>query len=75
VIPDAFNFRVPCGPDLPLMHFETLADATAYARSCLDADRVEFLHADGFWREIWHDGEMVYTRPGFAVLVPYRAGH
>lgn len=49
-------------------HFQDFDDAQTYAESCLYADRVDHLCADGVWREFWTDGEIEYNRAGFGVL-------
>jgi hypothetical protein len=73
---DTSNFRLRvCADDgngIRETRFDDLRDAKRYAESCIDATCVEFLHDDNVWRVLWQDGEMVYTRPGFAVLIPYR---
>lgn len=54
------------------MLFTKLADAIAYAQACFRATCVEFNHGVNDWRAIWQDGDVVYDRPGFGRLVPYR---
>lgn len=63
---DAYRFRVG------RTRFEDAADAIFYAESAYDADRVELLWPDGSWRTWWQDGDIEYTRPGFAVVNPWR---
>jgi hypothetical protein len=68
-----FCYRVPSGPERPLMHFEDLADAVAYAQACLDADCIEERAPDGSWRVLEREGELVSRRTGFYVMEYYRA--
>lgn len=63
-----YRFRVHNGHGH--VHFDNLIDATAFCKSCAAAGTVDLRWPDGRWKALYTDGEVVYTRPGFGVLIP-----
>jgi hypothetical protein len=62
---DSYRFRVG------RMHFESFADAQFYCESSLSQCGVDVYIGGGTWKRLMTDGEIVFNRPGFGVLVPY----
>jgi hypothetical protein len=70
-----YRFRVPLPDGRGPMHFATHLDALTFADASMDAERIEFNSGtleNPCWEILKVCGDVVYNRPGFGVLVPYR---